>query len=73
MVTQTLLLACLAAAGVSSAKEHHHNQRQQLEYPDVFDRSVPVQRCDDNAVVAAWCDARVLTDLECGILPEFDE
>ena len=72
MVHQSLLLvACLAAAGVSSAKEHH--QRQQLEYPDVFDRSVPVQRCDDNAVVAAWCDTRVLKDLECGLLPEFDE
>lgn len=62
--TTLLLAVCLAAV---SAKEHS------VEFPDVFDRSVPVLPCDDNAIVAAWCDARVLTDLECGVLQEFDE
>jgi len=60
-----LLAACLAVA--VSAKE------RAVEFPDVFDRTVPIKNCDDNAIVAAWCDARVMTDLECGVLQEFDE
>ena len=70
MLNQALLVLCLTAATsvVVSAKE-----QQQVEYPDVLDRSLPIQSCDENAIVAAWCDSRVLTDLECGILTPFDQ
>ena len=45
-----------------------------LEYPDIFPlRGNKVKHCEGNAVVAAWCDAFVDTDLDCAILPEFDE
>jgi len=67
MVNRSVLLSSLLAAAVAA------DTNQQVEYPDVFDRRGTVQHCDNNAVIASWCDSRVLTDLECSVLPEFDE
>jgi len=70
MKNQALLLSLIIAA-VSASEESSG-----VEYPDVFDhvqRGGTLHRCDDNGVVAAWCDSRISTELECGILPEFDE
>jgi len=64
-----VVLSGLLAAAVAAADTN----QEQVEYPDVFDRRGTVQHCDNNAVIASWCDSRVLTDLECGVLPEFDE
>ena len=65
MNNKALLLSLIA--GVASAENGG------VEYPDIFDRRDGVTGCEDHGVVAAWCDSRVLTDLECGILTEFDE
>lgn len=46
---------------------------KQIEIPSVFDRRGKVQHCENNAVVAAWCDSHILEELECGLLNEFDE
>lgn len=64
-MNRSLVLWSLLAAVASAETE--------VEYPDVFGSRDNVKHCDDNGVVAAWCDSRVLTDLECGILPAFDE
>jgi hypothetical protein len=45
---------------------------KQIEYPDIF-ANVEVKSCDNNLVVSGWCDSHILTELECGILPDFDE
>lgn len=45
--------------------------------PDVFVRFHEAKHtCDSNALVSAWCGdsaTKVLTEVECGLLPEFDE
>jgi hypothetical protein len=43
-----------------------------VEVPSVFNRR-DVTHCDNNAIVAAWCDTHVFDDLECGMLPDFDQ
>jgi hypothetical protein len=43
-----------------------------VEIPTVFNRR-DVTSCDENAVVASWCDSRQFDDLECGILKDFDQ
>jgi hypothetical protein len=44
----------------------------EIEIPSVFNRG-KVQHCEDNSVVASWCDSSVFEDIECGLLPQFDE
>lgn len=48
-----------------------------IELPDVFTHhsqgKSKTMSCDTNAVIAAWCDNKISQELECGILPEFDE
>mmetsp|Transcript_26115 Transcript_26115/g.39520 ORF Transcript_26115/g.39520 Transcript_26115/m.39520 type:complete len:199 (-) Transcript_26115:20-616(-) len=45
----------------------------EIEVPSVFHRRGKVQNCKDNAIVDAWCDSSVFEEIECGLLPEFDE
>mmetsp|Transcript_3149 Transcript_3149/g.4770 ORF Transcript_3149/g.4770 Transcript_3149/m.4770 type:complete len:194 (+) Transcript_3149:3-584(+) len=46
---------------------------KEIEVPSVFNRRGKVQHCEDNGVVHAWCDSLVFEEIECGLLPEFDE
>lgn len=73
--TTTIFLAVVDA----SKKHPHPNEKGEndngkvIETPDVFDRRGTVHKCNENDVVNAWCDAHILPDLGCGLLPEFDE
>lgn len=44
----------------------------EIEIPGVL-RHPQKKSCDENGVVAAWCDTHMFGDLECGILTEFDQ
>lgn len=50
-----------------------------LEHPDAFaqrlryDNGEIDRSCSENSVVAAWCDSQMNMDLDCAILPSFDE
>jgi hypothetical protein len=46
---------------------------EEVEIPSIFNRRGDVTKCDENAIVNSWCDRYVFDDLECGILPEFDQ
>lgn len=63
---RSLYLLAVVSTVVAAGKE--------IEFSSVFNRrNGQVKHCENNAVVAAWCDAQVFEDLECGLLPEFDE
>ena len=38
-----------------------------------FEANVPLEHCEENAVVASWCDERVNPQVECALLKEFDQ
>lgn len=64
---KTTLLTILLLSASSAEKE------SSVEHPDIFARRGEVKHCEENGVVAAWCDSYISPELECGILPEFDE
>jgi len=61
---RSLLLANFLALAQATSDE--------VEIPNVFHRG-NVQHCQNNGVVTAWCDSYVFPELECGLLPDFDE
>jgi hypothetical protein len=64
-----MLSVCLLAGLIGAASASDTD----IEIPSVFHRRGKVQHCEENAVVAAWCDSHVFKEIECGLLPEFDE
>jgi hypothetical protein len=58
----------------TSIEKVHAAADKSIEMPDVFGRrDGGTMNCDNNAIIAAWCDNKILSELQCGILPEFDE
>jgi hypothetical protein len=55
----------------------HTEEDVSLEYPNVFtnaDHDVSsAKQCNSNSVVAAWCDSYIFPELQCAILPQFNE
>jgi hypothetical protein len=54
----------------------HTEEEVSLEYPDVFtdhETASSPTHCEGNAVVAAWCDSFIFPELQCAILPQFNE
>lgn len=43
-----------------------------ISKPDIFSTK-KYNKCDINPIVSAWCDINILSELNCGILNEFDE
>lgn len=70
-MVQPLLAALFLVIASASAAE------VALEFPDVFPQHArpgqKVRHCEENGVVAAWCDTFINPDLACATLPEFDE
>lgn len=64
MIRSLLFFSCFLASATATDTD--------IEIPSVFNRG-KVQHCEDNSVVAAWCDSSVMKDVECGLLPQFDE
>lgn len=82
MTTKALLLLLFLAAQEAAASdpatmdellEQEGVHQKELARPDVFSDRGRRLDCHENGVVAAWCDSFLHADLECSILPDFDE
>jgi hypothetical protein len=65
---KTILLAS-AAAFMAVIVE---TQSESLEIPSIFERG-DLNHCEGNGVVSSWCDSSVNPELECVLLPDFDQ
>jgi hypothetical protein len=69
MMRQTILLAS-AAAFMAVIVEAGSDES--LELPSIFERG-DLKHCEDNGVVSSWCDSSVNPEIECVMLPGFDQ
>jgi hypothetical protein len=47
-------------------------ESESLELPNIFERE-NLKHCEDNGVVQSWCDSSMNPELECVMLPGFDQ
>jgi hypothetical protein len=69
MMRKTILLASAAAFMVVIVEARSD---ESLELPSIFERG-DLKHCEDNGVVSSWCDSRVNPEVECVMLPGFNQ
>jgi hypothetical protein len=69
MMRNTILLASAAAFMAITVEARSESF---LELPNIFERG-DLKHCEDNGVVQSWCDSSKNPELECVMLPGFDQ
>jgi hypothetical protein len=69
MMRNAILLASAAAFMAITVEARSESF---LELPNIFERG-DLKHCEDNGVVQSWCDSSKNPELECVMLPGFDQ
>lgn len=79
-IARTLLVATLLATLPKAVYANDDTdelleklEEESVDLPSVFAWSFHQKHCEENAVVASWCDEVIQPGLKCAINPDFDE